>query len=155
MNNPIKLVVALILPQLAGAIGSFFTAPAIDSWYINLNKPSFNPPSWVFGPVWITLYILMGIAMYLIWVMPKSKTRDTALAIYLAQLVLNSLWSIVFFGWQSIGLAFGVIVILLVLVLIITIKFHQLKKIAGYLLVPYFLWGAFATILNGAIWYLN
>src|SRR3989339_378686 len=112
-NKFVKLFTALLLSLSAGAIGSVFTVTGVDSWYVNINKPSFNPPSWIFGPVWTILYILMGIALYLIWKdgLKKPLVKESS-NIFLIQLFFNALWSIVFFGLQSPGLALCVIMVL-------------------------------------------
>ncbi|MBN1168758.1 tryptophan-rich sensory protein [Candidatus Woesebacteria bacterium] len=150
-----KLVVSLTLPFLAGFIGSYFTTPSIPTWYASLNKPKFNPPNWLFGPVWTILYILMGISFYIIWNKQTTKDRSNAFSYYLAQLILNSLWSIVFFGFKEVGLALVVITILWFLILKTIFFFEDLDKTSSNLLIPYILWVSFATILNFSIYILN
>lgn len=151
-----KLLISLILTQSAGIVGSLFTAPAISNWYSNLEKPSFSPPNWVFGPVWILLYFLMGISIYLIWLnIKKNKKAKIAFWLFWIHLIFNSTWSIVFFGLQNPGLAFINILIIWVLIIALIIKFFKINKWASYLLIPYFLWVSFASILNYFIWYLN
>lgn len=151
-----KLAISIVVCQLAGFIGSFFTVSSVSTWYLTLNKPFFNPPSWLFGPVWISLYFLMGISLYLIWDEGiKSKQSKGALYIFGAQLILNSLWSILFFGLKSPLFAFIEIIILWIAI-ILTIKyFYRISKSASYLLIPYVLWVSFAAILNFFIFYLN
>jgi len=144
-----KLIFAIVICQAAGIIGSFFTLAAIPTWYAALTKPSFNPPSWVFGPVWTILYTLMGISLYLVW---KNKS---AVKLFVWQLIANSLWSIIFFGMKNIPLALIEIIILLVLIFATIMKFYKINKAAAYLLIPYFLWGSFATFLTYSIWILN
>lgn len=122
----------------------------------SLNLPSFAPPGWIFAPVWTILYALMGIAAWLIW----SKGTDRkdvkrALILYALQLFFNFIWSPIFFGLEMRGLAFGVILILLVLILLTTQEFYRIDKRAGYLMIPYILWVSFATILNYSVWQLN
>jgi tryptophan-rich sensory protein len=149
----LKAFGAIVLCQLAGIIGSFFTASSVSTWYAALNKPSFNPPSWVFGPVWITLYTLMGISLYLVW---RSGSRDwVVLGVFGFQLVLNALWSILFFGMQSPGIAFAEIIVLLLSILLTMVLFFTVSRTASYLLIPYALWVSFAAVLNFAIWRLN
>ena len=151
-----SLLLAIIICQAAGLISSLFTAPAIPGWYANLQKPSFSPPNWLFAPVWITLYILMGIAAWLVWRKGwKKKGVKQALTIFGLQLVANSLWSIVFFGLQSPFWALMGIIILWSLILMTILKFKLLSKTASLLLVPYLLWVSFATLLNFAIFRLN
>lgn len=155
-NKIIKLIAAILLCELAGGIGSLFTYPSIEGWYAKLQKPSFNPPNWVFAPVWITLYLLMGISAYLVWEKNReSKEAKNSLSIFGMQLVLNMLWSIVFFGLQS--PLFGLIdIILLWIAIVVTVfKFFRISRTAGLLLMPYVLWVTFATILNFYIWRLN
>lgn len=166
ISNFIKLAVSLIIPQLAGVIGSFFTIPMIKSgWYAGLTKPALAPPNWVFGPAWTTLFLLMGVALYLVW---TNKTADKkhqkqALIVFGVQLVLNTLWSIIFFGsitltingLNNIGLAFLEIIILCLAVLATIVYFHKVSRIAAWLLVPYILWVSFAVYLNYMIWILN
>lgn len=144
-----KLIFAIVLCQAVGIIGSLFTFSAIPTWYGSLVKPSFNPPSWVFGPVWTILYTLMGVSLYLVW---KSKP---AVKLFIWQLIANSLWSIIFFGMKNIQLALIEIIVLLILVLATIKKFYKINKIAAYLLIPYFVWGGFATLLTYSIWILN
>lgn len=156
MNNTIKLIVALAISQLAGIIGAIFTTPAIDGWYAGIVKPALNPPSWIFGPVWTTLFVLMGIAAFLVW-RKGLERRDVkiALGIFLGQLVLNTLWSIIFFGMQSPGAAFIEIIFLWLAILATIVTFAKISRPAAWLLVPYILWVSFASYLNYAIWMLN
>ncbi|SOE24163.1 TspO and MBR related proteins [Spirosomataceae bacterium TFI 002] len=151
-----KLIASILICQAAGIIGSFFTISSIDSWYATLNKPSFNPPSWLFGPAWITLYFLMGIALYLVWNMERrDKIWKNAIAIFSVQLILNVAWSIIFFGMEQPLLAGFEIIILWVFILLTIIYFGKLNKTAAYLLVPYICWVTFASVLNWAIVTLN
>jgi tryptophan-rich sensory protein len=140
----------------AGAVGSFFTGPAIPTWYASLTKPSFNPPNWVFGPVWTLLYILMGIAAYLVWRRgfgdPQARI---ALVFFLVQLVLNAAWSALFFGLQSPPAALAEIIVLWVAILVTTVLFWRVTPLSGVLLLPYLGWVSFASILNAAIVRLN
>lgn len=149
-----KLVVSLLLPFAAAAIGSYFTFPAIGSWYQTLNKPVFSPPNWVFGPAWTILYILMGMSFYLIWI-SKKKGKKTAVKFFLIQLALNASWSIVFFGLKNPPLAFANILLLWITILFTINYFYKISKKAAYLLYPYIAWVSFATALNLAIVLLN
>ncbi len=143
-------------PFLAGAIGSLFTFPAIPVWYESLNKPSFSPPNFVFGPVWTTLYILMGISFYFAISKAKGKiVRKDLVLIYVIQLVLNTFWSIVFFGLRNPFLGAVVIVSLWLAIVAMIIKFFRVLPLAGILNVPYLLWVSFASYLNFWIYYLN
>lgn len=149
------LVWSIIVCQLAGIIGAFFTSPAIPNWYAGLTKPWFNPPAWIFGPVWTALYLLMGISLYLTWIGKKSKKRSCALKAFGIQLGLNSLWSIVFFGWQLPWVAFGEIIVLWLFIGLTILKQLKVSKLAAYLMLPYLVWVSFASILNLAIAWLN
>lgn len=172
-QNFAKLIVSIAISELAGVIGAFFTTPAIASgWYAALARPAFSPPSWVFGPVWVTLYALMGIAAFLVWrrgeiaASPRQQfleneggasrnDRRTALGIFGVQLFLNALWSIIFFGLRSPGWALVDIVALWLAIVLTIVAFARLSKPAAWLLVPYILWVSFAMYLNYAIWALN
>ena len=155
-QNLFKLLVAIIICQLAGLLGSLFTTPAIDTWYAEINKPSFNPPNWLFGPVWIILFLLMGIALYLVWQKGLDKpVNKLAFWLFIAHLFFNTLWSIVFFGQKNIGLALLDISFLWLFIIYLIFSFCNIDKRAAYLLVPYFLWVSFATLLNYSIWQLN
>ena len=152
----IQLIISLVVCQCAGLVGSLFTAPAIPTWYAALEKPPFTPPNWLFAPAWVTLYLLMGIAAFILWRKGLSQEGvKPALVIFLVQLVLNALWSVVFFGLKSpIGGAV-VIIVLWVAILFTILKFFRLSVAAGSLLLPYILWVSFAATLNISIWILN
>jgi len=150
------LFVSIAVCQLVGIAGSFFTRPAIPGWYAGLRKPWFTPPDWLFGPVWITLYLLMGIAAYLVWSRGTARPGvRTALAVFLVQLLLNAAWSPVFFGLRS-PLAGAVVIVLLWLAIAATIfLFWKVSRSAALLLLPYLLWVTLASALNMAIYFLN
>ena len=151
-----KLLISIFVAELIGIIGSLFTVDAISTWYVTLNRPSFSPPNWVFGPVWTTLYLLMGISAFLIW--QKGLDRKdvrSALWIYRLQLLLNLGWSIIFFGLHNPGGAFLEIILLWIMIAVNIIVFYKISKAAAYLLVPYILWVTFAAFLNYSIWALN
>jgi tryptophan-rich sensory protein len=149
------LMVSFFIAFSAGLIGSLFTAKSINAWYQFLNKPSFAPPNWLFAPAWTLLYLLMAIAAFLIWQKRKEFPSQIALRFYFIQLILNALWSIIFFGLHNPGWAFLEIVFLWIFILLTLIKFYKINKTAGWLLVPYLLWVSFASILNCAVWMLN
>ena len=155
-NNAFKLIIAIVVSEFAGIIGSVFTTPSIDGWYAGIVKPALNPPAWVFGPVWTTLFALMGIAAFLVWKKGLDR-RDVkiALGIFLGQLVLNTLWSIIFFGLHSPGGALVEIVFLWLAILATIIAFYKISRPAALLLLPYILWVSFAGYLNYSIWQLN
>jgi benzodiazapine receptor len=156
MVNIFKLLFSIIVCEAVGILGAVFTTPAIPTWYASLNKPSFSPPNWIFGPVWTLLYALMGVAAYLIWQRGIEKPAvRSALLIFSFQLILNFLWSFFFFKLQSPLYALIEILFLWVLILATIIRFYQLDKKAGLILVPYLLWVSFATFLNFYIVKLN
>jgi tryptophan-rich sensory protein len=156
MRKPIRLIVAVLLPVLVGAVSGLFTASSVKTWFVTLNKPSFNPPSYVFAPVWTTLYIMMGVAFYLVWVSVTDKAQQhKAMTVYFIQLFLNFCWSFIFFYKQRPDLAFIEIVFLWVSIVVTLVLFYRISKPAGWLLVPYLLWVSFASALNYAIWQLN
>ncbi|HTM99746.1 MAG TPA: TspO/MBR family protein [Pedobacter sp.] len=154
--QPLAFIVCLLIPLAIGALGGFFTFESVKSWYTTLNKPSFNPPNSIFGPVWTTLYILIGIASYLIWKQRKDASGyKLALVIYIFQLLLNLTWSFLFFYQHQIGYALIEIGILLLTIIINAILFYQIHKIAGLLFIPYILWVSFASYLTYNIYLLN
>jgi tryptophan-rich sensory protein len=155
MKPFLRLLTSIALCQAAGLMGSLFTVTEVNTWYKTLLQPTFAPPSWVFGPVWTTLYTLMGIALFLVWQRPKSNRRTHALIFFCVQLALNALWTPVFFGLHAIGAAFALILVLLISIAVTIFYFYKIRPGAAYLLVPYILWVLFATVLNGAIWQLN
>jgi len=151
-----RLAASVAIPLAAGAIGSVATARSVTTWYPTLQKASFNPPGWVFAPVWTTLYVMMGIALFLVWrrglALPLVKT---GIVLFAVQMALNTLWSIAFFGMRSPAAGLVVIVLLWVALVLTMITFFRISRAPGLLLVPYFLWVSFATVLNGTLWWLN
>ena len=150
-----KLIASLLLPLAIGGIAGMFTAEAIPGWYATLNQPSFNPPNWVFGPVWTTLYIIMGISLFLIWKLPASKQRNQAMLIFMVQLFLNFCWSFFFFYFKMTGVALVDILALWILIIFMLVRFYKIKPLAAYINIPYLLWVTFATALNMAYFFLN
>ena len=151
----IRLIASLIICQLAGFVGAVFTTPAIPGWYAALEKPTINPPNWIFSPVWIFLYLLMGITLYILWQnLPKPEAR-IALVFFAIQMVLNILWSVIFFGLKLPMVAFLEIIILWVFILLTMIKSSKVSRTSVYLLLPYILWVNFAAVLNFFLWRLN
>ena len=177
--NLLKFVASIIICELAGVVGSIFTFPQINSWYNGLNKPSFNPPNWIFGPVWTILFVLMGISLYLVWMKkwePKNKIggnkrkawnslsqkfftgswrKANIVLIFSTQLILNVLWSVIFFGMHSLNTSFCVVLMLWIAILFTIINFYRVSKVAALILVPYILWVSFAAVLNFSILFLN
>ncbi|HEX6977298.1 MAG TPA: TspO/MBR family protein [Patescibacteria group bacterium] len=153
IKNPKLLIACILLCEAAGILGSLFTFSSIPTWYKTLVKPDFSPPNWIFGPVWTTLYALMGASLYLIIL--KVKNNKKAVAIFLLHLLLNTLWSIVFFGLKDITRALAVIVVLWIMILYIIISFAKIDKKAAIILLPYLAWVSFATLLNYSLWRLN
>ena len=151
-----KIIISLLVCLVAGFLGSIFTTPSITTWYASLTKPSFNPPNWLFAPVWTILFILMGISAFLVWQKGlKKKGVKKALVFFLAQLIFNVLWSFFFFKFHSPFLALLDIIFLWFLILLTMIKFFKINNTASLLLIPYLLWVSFASILNYAIYRLN
>jgi tryptophan-rich sensory protein len=148
-------LIFLLITFLSAFIGSFFTTKSINSWYQFLNKPSFAPPNWLFAPVWSILYFLMAISAFLIWKKKKEINVREALMFYFIQLILNVLWSIVFFGLKSPFFGFLEILILWFFIFLTILKFYKIEKLASYLLIPYILWVSFAGILNFFVLILN
>lgn len=156
MKDYFKLTISIIVCELVGIIGSIFTSNAISEWYVYLNKPSFSPPNWLFGPVWTTLYFLMGVSFYLIFIKGwHKKNIQQACYLFITQLALNFIWTPVFFGLRSPFLGFIVIIALWLAIIMTMKKFYSISKPAFYLLIPYLLWVSFASVLNGMIWWLN
>jgi len=155
-REAVKLIACIAVCEGAGIIGSIFTASSSATWYQTLNKPWFNPPGFVFLPVWIVLYALMGVSLFLIWQEGKdSPNYRSALAVFAAQLLINVLWSYAFFGLQSPFAGVLVIVLLWLLILQMIVSFLSIRRDAALILVPYFLWVSFAAFLNYALWRLN
>lgn len=151
----IKLLVSIALPIGLGAIAGIFTAEAVPNWYATLNQPSFNPPNWVFGPVWSALYVILGISFFMIWNTPQNRRRNIAISVFLFQLLLNFGWSFLFFYFHIIGIALIEIIFLWINILTMMILFYRIKPLTAYLNIPYLLWVSFASILNAAYFILN
>ena len=152
----IKLIVSITICLFAGFLGSFFTTPAIPTWYSTLAKPSFAPPNWLFFPVWTTLFVMMGISLYLVWRRGlEGQQVKNALVIFAVQLILNVLWSAAFFGLRSPLSGLIEISILWVSIAFTIMIFMKISRTAGLLLIPYIIWVSFAAILNFMIWRLN
>jgi benzodiazapine receptor len=152
----VYLVVSIVACEGAGGIGAIFTTRAIPTWYKSLKKPAFTPPNRVFGPVWITLYLLMGIAVFLVWREGLNQGGVTvSFIVFWVQLVLNILWSIIFFGLRSLLGGMVMIFLLWIAILATIILFFGVSSIAGGLLIPYIVWVSIAANLNVQIWKLN
>ena len=177
-NSLVKLLISIIICELVGTVGAVFTTPQINTWYKSLNKPLFNPPNWVFGPVWTVLFVLMGISLYLVWskefivknqignfkktynkwsqkLLSGSWQKANIILIFATQLVLNVSWSVIFFGIHFASAAFFELLMLWFAILFLSVNFYRVSKIAALLLLPYILWVSFAGILNYFIWILN
>ena len=156
MKQVIRLFICLLIPVVIGAVSGFFTSEGVQGWYKTLVKPSFNPPNWLFAPVWTTLYVMMGIACYLVWKSEKAEPeKRQALTLYGIQLVLNFFWSIIFFYLEQPGWAFVEIIFLWIFILLTILSFRKISIAAAWLLVPYICWVSFASLLNFYIWKLN
>lgn len=154
LSNSLKLIIAIAVSLLAGIIGSVFTTPSIAGWYAGLVKSTLNPPAWVFGPVWTTLYLLIGVAFWLIW-KSNSREKKRAFQLFVIQFALNAIWSPIFFGAHFIGNAMVVLVLLWASIVLTILVFKKISRPATLLLVPYIIWVSFALYLNVAIWILN
>lgn len=156
MNTYFKLIICIVICLAVGGVSGYFTADEIPNWYAALNKPTFNPPNWIFGPVWSALYILMAVSLWLVWKSDvDSSIKNKAILIFAMQLILNFFWSIIFFHFHQLGFALVEIICMWIFILFSIIKFYPVSKTASYLLFPYLLWVSFASILNYAIWKLN
>ena len=145
----------LLLCLLVSGLGGAVTASSVNDWYTTLHKPPFNPPDWVFAPVWSALYLMMAVAAWRVWRLPASRLRTRGLQVFGVQLALNLAWSFLFFGWQRMDLALLDILLLLGLIALNLRLFLQLDRPAGWLLLPYLGWVAFASVLNASLWWLN
>jgi tryptophan-rich sensory protein len=154
--NKVKLIFSIAICQLAGVVGAIFTSRSVSTWFMVLRKPWFAPPNWVFGPVWISLYFLMGLSLYLMLFEDLGEPRARkALFVFGVQLVVNAGWSYSFFGLRNPFYGFIVIVVLLFLIILTMALFWKIKPDAAYLLVPYLIWVSFATLVSFSIWRLN
>lgn len=151
-----KLFLSILIPLLTGSVAGLFTTKGVNGWYAAAQKPWFNPPNWLFAPVWTTLYILMGIALYLVWKSGvERKIKKTAIILFVIQLVLNFAWSFIFFSLQQTGWALAELVLMWLAILFTILQFGKISSAAAWLLVPYISWVSFAGVLNYAIWSLN
>jgi translocator protein len=156
MKNGWKLLLSLLIPQLVAAAAGYFTITGTGSWYQRIAKPSWNPPSWVFGPVWTLLYILMGISLFLVWKgAPKGPRKSKAIILWVLQLFFNFWWSVLFFGLHRIGAALIDLALLWGFILATIFAFAPFSRWAAWLLVPYISWVSFAGLLNYTIWAIN
>ena len=155
MKNILKFIIAIATTEIAGGVSGFLTFDSIKNWYSTLNKPFFNPPDFIFGPVWVILYLLMGISLFIIWKEAPGTSRTRAFLVFGIQLFLNFWWSIFFFTFKRPDLAMVEIVCLWLVIVWMIWVFRQLKPVAGYLQIPYLLWVTFASVLNAAIYLLN
>lgn len=155
MKNLPKLAISIIIPLAVGFISSFFTRNSIPTWYSTLVKPALSPPNWIFFPVWTLLYVMMGVSLYLVWRKGFGNKTKTAIYLFSAQLLLNFLWTFLFFGLKSMLLAFAGIIVLWIMILITIVRFYRISKEAAYLLIPYIIWVSFASYLNLATFLVN
>jgi translocator protein len=151
-----KLIISILIPLLVGSTAGFFTSAGVNGWYAAATKPWFNPPNWLFAPVWTTLYIMMGIALFLVWKSDADKTvKPAAIILFAVQLILNFFWSFIFFKTQQLGWAFAEIIAMWIMILFTILWFGKISSAAAWLLVPYISWVSFASVLNYALWKLN
>lgn len=151
----IKLVISIGLPLAIGAFAGMYTSAAVPDWYASLNRPSFNPPGWVFGPVWTVLYILMGVSLFLVWKSEPGQARNVAMGVFFVQLALNFAWSFIFFYSKMIGPALIEIIVLWNSIVIMILLFYKIQPLAAYINIPYLLWVSFASVLNASYFVLN
>ena len=151
-NKYLSLFLILLITFIASAIGGFTTASFKEPWYSQIILPSFNPPSWVFGPVWTALYIMMSVAIWKIWI---NSFDLKLLKFYLIHLFFNGIWSIIFFGFHQIGLALINLIVIVIFIILLMKRYLIIDKVSFYLMMPYFLWSSYALILNGTIFILN
>ncbi len=154
-NQWLGLIVFIAICIGAGGLGAIATTPEIDTWYKSINKPTWTPPGFVFGPVWTTLYIMMGVAAWLVWKRGGFRQSRTPLALFAVQLLLNVSWSWIFFNQHQLGWAFAEIIMLWTAIVATTIAFFKSSRAAGVLMLPYLAWVSFAAALNHTIWQLN
>jgi tryptophan-rich sensory protein len=150
-----KFIASIVICLGAGFFGSIVTTPSINTWYAELNKPFFNPPNWIFGPVWTTLYLLMALSLYLVWIKKTKENKRLAIIVFFWQLTLNFFWSFLFFFLRWPAGALAEIVVFLVMIILTFVLFRPISKLAAYLLIPYIAWVCFASILNLFIVLLN
>ena len=151
-NKYLSLLILLLVTFIAPVIGSYVTSVFKEPWYSEIIQPSFNPPSWVFPPVWTTLYVMMSIAIWRVWI---AFFNSRILKLYFIHLFFNCIWSIIFFGFHQIGLALINIIVILFFVIILMKEYLKIDKLSFYLMIPYFLWSSFALVLNASILFLN
>ena len=151
-NKYLSLIIIFLLTFLAPAIGSYATTTFKEPWYSELIQPSFNPPSWVFAPVWTMLYVLMSLAIWRVWI---KSFNIKIIKLYFVHLFFNSIWSVIFFGFHQIGLALITILIILFFIILLKKEFLKVDKLSFYLMTPYLAWSSFALILNSSIFLLN
>lgn len=154
MNIYVKIFICVALCVGLGFASGFSTIEEVNGWFQTIEKPSWNPPGWLFSPVWTTLYILMGIAVALIW-HSNHALRNKAITLFVIQFIFNLGWSFIFFNQHQPGWAFAEIIVMLILIVATTIYFYKIKPAAAYLMIPYIMWVSFASVLNGTIWMLN
>ncbi len=155
MKKGLNLLYCILIPLLVGGISGYFTATSITTWYVTLQKPSFNPPNYLFGPVWTTLYILMGISLFIVLNKAKPEEKNKMRIVFTVQLILNFLWSYLFFKFQQLGLALAEIILMWFSILTMIIAFYKTSKLAALMNIPYLLWVSFATLLTYSIYSLN
>ncbi|HOZ86170.1 MAG TPA: tryptophan-rich sensory protein [Bacteroidia bacterium] len=148
-------IICLIIPLAVGGLSGYLTFGDIQTWYVTLNKPSFNPPNWLFGPVWTSLYALMGVSLFMVWNRQRNWLRQKALIVFFVQLFLNFWWSLIFFKFHLLFAAALEIILLWATIIYMLSCFKQVKPLAAWLNIPYLLWVSFASVLSAAIWYIN
>ena len=151
----LKLIASLAIPLAIGTTAGILTSAGTSGWLDSLNSPSFRPPNWIFGPVWALLYLIMGLSLFLIWRQKANKQRKQAIIVFFIQLAFNFFWSFIFFYYHQIGLALSEILVLWISIVGMLVLFYKIKPLAAYINIPYLLWVTFASVLNGAYYFLN
>jgi len=151
----LTLLICILIPLIIGSIAGIANVGNVNEWYVKLIKPSFNPPGYLFGPVWTILYVLLGLSLYMIWKSPTGKNRSQALLIFSIQMFLNFIWTFIFFYFKQTGLALVDIILLWIFIITMILVFKCINKTAAFIQIPYLLWVSFATVLNASIWILN
>lgn len=155
LSKYLTLLICILIPLIIGSISGLANVGNVNDWYVDLIKPSFNPPGYLFGPVWTVLYVLLGLSLYMVWKSPTGKIRSQALIIFFIQMFLNFIWTFIFFYFKNSGLALADIIILWLFIVLMILIFYRINKTAAFIQIPYLLWVSFATVLNASIWMLN
>jgi len=155
ISNITKLIISIVTPRMLESIGGLIISDAVTEWYATLNRPFFNPPNWVFVPVWTTIYLLLGVSLYYVWKQEPSQNRKKALIVFVIQMVLNFAWTFIFFHFHLFLLALIEIVVMWFSILFMILRFYKVKPMSAYINIPYLLWVSYAVVLTVSFYYLN